>query len=231
MLAWRRAAIPERQQWGDHSMHATTTVRFVPVSIALLVAAMAMALVLAAPVSADASLAATLTGAEEVPGPGDAGGSGTAAVGITTASGEICVTLEWTISDGTASAAHIHQAPDGTAGPVVLPLFTTPDDNGFFQDCFTDMTLAPLLEATPANYYVNIHSATYPDGAVRGQLAVAPAATASPTPVATTVPNAAMAPAEEPVSTSTAIAVLFLVTAVASAAFVARRALAAAKAR
>lgn len=212
-------------------MHAESTQRALPASIALLIAGLALALVIATPVAADSLLSATLTGAEEVPGPGDAGGSGNALLDITTAGGEICVTLEWTISDGTASAAHIHQAPDGTAGPVVLALFTTPDDNGFFQDCFNDVALAPLLEATPANYYVNIHSATYPDGAVRGQLAVAPAATPAPTtPAATTVPNAAMA-SDDGAATSSGLAAVLAIVALGSAGFLGHRVLAARKTR
>ena len=131
---------------------------------------------LAAPVAADSTLTAELAGAQEVCEPAntcnDPEGTGTATVDIATASGEICVTLEWTISDGTASAAHIHEAPAGAAGPVVLPLFTEPDGDGMFEGCFTDATLAAEIEAAPADYYVNVHSETYPNGAVRGQLAV-----------------------------------------------------------
>ena len=148
-----------------------------PASLFAILALLASALVLAAPVAADASLSAELTGAAEVCDPAnscnDPEGSGTATVDITTATGEICVSLMWDISDGTASAAHIHEAPEGAAGPVVLPLFTEPDDDGMFEDCFTDMTLAAEIEAAPAEYYVNVHSETYPNGAVRGQLAVA----------------------------------------------------------
>ncbi|MDQ4035154.1 MAG: CHRD domain-containing protein [Chloroflexota bacterium] len=146
-------------------------------SLATILAVLAMMLLLAAPVAADASLSAELTGAAEVCEPADTcndpEGSGTATVDITTDSGEICVTLEWSISDGTASAAHIHEAPEGEAGDVVLPLFTEPDDDGMFEGCFTDATLAAAIEESPADYYINVHSETYPNGAVRGQLAAA----------------------------------------------------------
>lgn len=148
-----------------------------PASLFAILALLASAFVLAAPVAADTTLAAELTGAQEVCDPAnscnDPDGTGTAAVEITTATSEICVTLEWDISDGVASAAHIHEAPAGEAGPVVLPLFTEPDDDGMFQGCFTDETLAAAIEAAPADYYINVHSETYPNGAVRGQLAVA----------------------------------------------------------
>lgn len=151
-------------------------------SLVSIVAALAMILLLAAPAAADTSLTIELTGAQEVCEPAntcnDPEGTGTATVDITTATGEICVTLEWDISDGTASAAHIHEAPLGSAGGVVLPLFTTPEADGAFDDCFTDATLAAAIEAAPGDYYINIHSATYPNGAIRGQLvAGAPATT------------------------------------------------------
>lgn len=149
-----------------------------PASLLAILALLAGAFVFAAPVAADSTLTAELTGEAEVPGPGDPDGSGTATVDITTESGEICVDLTWDITDATATAAHIHEAPSGEAGPPVLPLFTAPDDDGMFQGCFTDAALAADLEANPANYYVNIHSETYPDGAVRGQLA-GPAAPAT----------------------------------------------------
>ena len=159
-------------------MHQTTFPRAIPVFGAF-VAALALALLLVVPASADATLTTALTGAEEAPGPGDSGGSGVALVDITTSSGEICVDVTWSISDGTAAAGHIHEAPAGSAGPVVLPLFTTADADGAFQGCFTDATLAADIEATPADYYVNIHSQNFPDGAVRGQLGVQALDTAS----------------------------------------------------
>ena len=156
-------------------MHSTTIPRAIPV-LGALIAALALALLLVVPVSADSTLTAALTGDQEVCDPADTcddpDGSGVALVDIDTTAGEICVTLLWTISDPAASAAHIHEAAAGVAGPVVLPLFTAADDDGFFQGCFTDATLAAEIEAAPADYYVNIHSATYPNGAVRGQLGV-----------------------------------------------------------
>jgi hypothetical protein len=146
-----------------------------PATVVALLAAVAMAFAIVSPVAADATLTTELTGAAEVCDPAntcnDPEGSGTATVDITTHTGEICVTLTWEISVGTASAAHVHEALEGEAGPVVLPLFTEPDGDGMFEGCFTDAALAAELEAEPANYYVNVQSETYPNGAVRGQLA------------------------------------------------------------
>lgn len=77
---------------------------------------------------------------------------------------------------GTATAAHIHEGAAGTNGPVVVTLAPPADGNA--ADCLTegeagkfagDQTVADIL-ANPSNYYVNVHNAEYPGGAVRGQL-------------------------------------------------------------
>ena len=61
-------------------------------------------------------LSTTLTGAAQVPGPGDPDGTGSAALRLRKGQGEICFML--TVSDITlpAAAAHIHKAPAGVAG-------------------------------------------------------------------------------------------------------------------
>ncbi|HEV2798301.1 MAG TPA: CHRD domain-containing protein [Nocardioides sp.] len=77
---------------------------------------------------------------------------------------------------GTAVAAHIHEGAAGTNGPVVVNLAAPADGNS--ADCLTegeagkfvgDQTVADIL-ANPENYYVNVHNAEYPSGAIRGQL-------------------------------------------------------------
>jgi len=69
-----------------------------------------------------------------------------------------------------ATAAHIHVGDAGVPGAVVVPL-TAPDANGISSGC-ADVTraLAKALIQNPTHYYVNVHNATYPGGALRGQL-------------------------------------------------------------
>jgi hypothetical protein len=88
-------------------------------------------------------------------------------------------TIEWNVfvlnPDGeTFVAGHIHIAPAGVAGPVVLPLHTsgaTTDrqiiDTG---ESSSAGTLGAAICANPANYYVNYHTTAFPGGAIRGQL-------------------------------------------------------------
>jgi hypothetical protein len=116
------------------------------------------------------TMAITLTGLEEVPGPGDEDGTGTANVEVRPDTNEVCwdITVQNLTLPGTA--AHIHEGGVGVAGGPVVTL-TAPDDSGASSGCAAvDAALAADLVANPANYYVNVHTSDFPDGAVRGQL-------------------------------------------------------------
>lgn len=111
----------------------------------------------------------TMTGAEEVPGPGDPDATGTATFRVNPGLEQICYTLEVSDVDGTVVAAHIHVAPAGVAGPVVVPL--VPPTDGTSSDCAdVDRELALAIIKDPEQYYVNVHSTVFPAGAVRAQL-------------------------------------------------------------
>jgi hypothetical protein len=109
------------------------------------------------------SLHATLTGKAETP-KGDPDGSGTAEVKIN--GKQVC----WEIHAakvGTLMAAHIHKGKPGVAGPVVVPFGATYKSKG----CTTaSPALVAAILKSPSAYYVNVHNAKYPGGALRGQL-------------------------------------------------------------
>jgi hypothetical protein len=117
------------------------------------------------------TFATTLSGANEVPGPGDPDGSGTALITLNQGRGEVCFSI--TVSDLSlpATAAHIHEAPAGVAGPVVVTL-SPPDETGSSSGCVSDVDqgLIKDIRKNPAEYYVNVHTTDYPGGAIRGQL-------------------------------------------------------------
>lgn len=101
-------------------------------------------------------------------GEGDPDGSGTALIALFPDEGRICYVLE-VEGIAPAAAAHIHEAPPEVAGPVVVPLEAP--TKGRARDCKAiDPELAQDILDNPGDYYVNVHNADYPAGAVRGQL-------------------------------------------------------------
>ena len=113
-------------------------------------------------------LATTLSGANEVPGPGDPDGSGSAKLTLNQGQGEIC--YELSVSNiAPSTAAHIHFAAAGVAGPVVVGLAAPA--SGSSSGCATVADdLIKAIRQHPENYYVNVHNASFPAGALRGQL-------------------------------------------------------------
>ena len=118
--------------------------------------------------AAETKLKADLRGAAEVPGPGDPDGSGTVQVTLDSDKNEVCYDLTVTKVDD-ATAAHIHEGAAGKSGPVKVP-FDAPK-GGAAKGCKTaDAAVVKDIMTHPDNYYVNVHSTAYGNGAVRGQL-------------------------------------------------------------
>ena len=129
--------------------------------LAALVAALVPAIALAGPQKG--SLHATLTGKAETP-KGDPDGRGTAEIKIT--GRRVCWQITFS-KIGKPNAAHIHKGRPGTAGPVFVPLGSVFKAKG----CTTATAAAArAILAHPTRYYVNVHNAKYPNGALRGQL-------------------------------------------------------------
>ncbi len=111
---------------------------------------------------------ATLTGAAEV-GEGDVDGYGEAEITVSDELGQVCWDLNNIRGIGPIAAAHIHRGEAGTNGPPVFTLRAA--EEGGYKGC-TDASefLQEFLEAAPGAFYVNVHTAEYPAGAIRGQL-------------------------------------------------------------
>lgn len=111
---------------------------------------------------------ANLTGAQKV-GPGDPDGSALARITIEDNFDQVC----WNISDvrniSPVTAAHIHVGAVGVNGP---PVFTLRKSNqGTWTGCAEGAEWTQdRIEGNPERFYVNLHTADYPNGAIRGQL-------------------------------------------------------------
>jgi len=113
------------------------------------------------------SLRANLSGDQEVPKPGAPDSFGTANVFVDMGSGRLCYRLGY---DGInrPSAAHIHRGGPGQAGQPVIDLH--PEANGDEGCVGADPTALRNLRDHPEAFYLNLHTAENPDGAMRGQL-------------------------------------------------------------
>jgi len=122
-------------------------------------------------------LVARLTGAAEVPGPGDVDGTGAVAITIDPVTDELCYDLA-VGGISTPTAAHIHEGAVGTAPPMNIRVTLAAPTTGTSSACIINaetIGFADLIAANPQNFYVNVHTADFGAGAVRGQLAVGPA--------------------------------------------------------
>jgi hypothetical protein len=134
------------------------------IAFALLTAS-ALAGTPAAAALGDTMLTAQLTGGAETP-PAALDGTGMFMGRVNPASGQLCYTLASKGLD-TLTVAHIHVGAIGVAGPPVVML--SPDVPS--ETCIAvDKDVAAKLVASPGDYYVNVHTAKYPKGAIRGQL-------------------------------------------------------------
>ena len=113
-------------------------------------------------------LGAKLVGSAETP-KGPPTGKGIVNVTLDAAKGTVC----WAFSDisgiGKPTVAHIHRAPAGVEGPIVVPFGGAYKAKGCTR---ASKSLIDAVESKPASYYVNVHTAKFPNGAIRGQLVV-----------------------------------------------------------
>jgi hypothetical protein len=118
-------------------------------------------------------LSTDLNPAEEVPGPGDPDATGSIRLTLNQGQGQVCFDLSWSQIDGTVVAGHIHRAPAGVAGPVVVPLFAGAfaGTDGLSACVNVSPDLIKEIRQDPSAFYVNVHSVpNFPAGAIRGQL-------------------------------------------------------------
>jgi hypothetical protein len=127
------------------------------------------------PVALPPALSVTMNGEAEVdaegtPGQGDPDGSGRAIITMNDETGRVCV--QSNVSDiAQPTAAHIHEGAAGTNGSPVVG-FTDLISGTLISGCVdADPSTVQNILSNPSGYYLNVHNADFPAGAVRGQLA------------------------------------------------------------
>jgi hypothetical protein len=125
------------------------------------------ALVLAgcANMGSDRALQVRLSGSEEVP-PVSASGSGT---GTITVAADKSVSAKITTQGVSGVAAHIHEAPAGQNGPVIVPMEKTAD-NEWSSKGGAKLTDAQFESYKAGRLYFNVHTAANKGGEIRGQI-------------------------------------------------------------
>jgi hypothetical protein len=124
-------------------------------------------------VTADTTFTASMDGQQEispggVAGAGDLDGTGFATVTVDTATDEVCVEVAF-IDVEPIQAMHIHRGQAGVNGPIVVDFAPAPGP-GPFDICVPGGAVTDEIAANPLSFYLNAHTATFPAGAVRGQL-------------------------------------------------------------
>jgi len=107
----------------------------------------------------------TLSGDQEIP-PVTTPGSGTGTFNV---GEDKSVSGKVTISGMTPLVAHIHEAPTGTNGPIVIPLTKT-SDTVWVVPAGAKLTDSQYASYKAGNFYYNVHTETHKSGEIRGQI-------------------------------------------------------------
>jgi len=138
--------------------------KFVMVPVTVFVLTLALLVLPLTGFAGGAPRVTLLVGSEEVPS-GDPDGIGFASIWLNHGQSTVCWEASWT-GIGTPIAAHIHEAPAGANGGVVISLspITGGCNTGVDRDLIKDII------QNPEDFYVNVHTPAFPGGAIRGQL-------------------------------------------------------------
>ena len=113
----------------------------------------------------------SLSGCQEVPGPGDADGNAIGQVWFDTGVDKVMWNLTYT-GIARPTAMHIHTGAAGVAGGVFIGLGVATSGGAgtlISEVATTDANLDAII-ANPTGFYVNIHNGPFAGGAVRGQV-------------------------------------------------------------
>ena len=134
------------------------------IGVAVVVVSLVAVFAASARTTAATQLEATLNGkAEGAPKTN----KGKAEVTLNAKTGKVCWDFKLAKIDGKPTQAHIHKGKAGVAGNVVVPFGASFKRQGCTSAA---KSLVRAILKIPGSYYVNVHNAKHPAGAMRGQL-------------------------------------------------------------
>lgn len=124
---------------------------------------------------APVTLRARMSGGQEVGTVGDPDARARITIALDPATGRVAYSgfrqsYLLALEGETITKLHIHKGVRGTNGDVVVDLTEAALANLLNGSVTADRAVVARIAANPGNYYVNVHTAAFPDGAVRGQL-------------------------------------------------------------
>jgi hypothetical protein len=117
---------------------------------------------------------ANLSGGQEAP-PNASPGTGFADAVLDTSTNILSFTTTWSGLTTPTVDGHIHRAPVGVSGPIIIPFAGIPlgDTFGTYSNNFV-LTAAQVTDLMAGLHYVNIHTTQFRPGEIRGQLLSVP---------------------------------------------------------
>ena len=111
-----------------------------------------------------------LSSYEEIP-MGSVNSFGTGLAEVILCGEMVCISMEYSDLTGPITGLHLHQAPFGFNGPVVVDFFSVPVEGNFAEGCVVvDHDLVSEMQSNVGKFYVNVHTNAFPGGELRGQL-------------------------------------------------------------
>jgi hypothetical protein len=106
---------------------------------------------------------------DNVGAPADADGWGRAKISINTTTNQLCTDLE-VRSIGSVTSVNVYRGGAGAQGEPISRI-ERPDDNDSWDCKPIGDALAREIESNPSDFYVEVRTEEFPNGAIRGQLA------------------------------------------------------------
>jgi hypothetical protein len=136
----------------------------------ILILAALFVFIVSAPARAEVFFA-YLNGEQEAPTPVNTGATGYARVVLNESTGMISFTVVFTGLTGAQNNAHIHTGAIGVSGPVTINLGIVGGTSGTITGSAA-ITSAQIAAMRAHQFYVNVHSSTFGNGEIRGQLGI-----------------------------------------------------------